>query len=751
MLATGLLPPILINRRGIVEEASPWRRCPPSGKLSLVLHRRLSRLCQALGRADLRVAVNLSPTPLLIFSLGFSHSAFFRTRREEEGHKRSSIPPPEALGGAAAGEEGAEAAFQFRFSFQVPEQITSYNVCKNRDEKVGSTTASISRYRFISERDRGGFVEAPKATTMFVHESFVDGEIEDDKLALRKKGFGGFVFDSESDAGDDGYSVRDQRLDYGSEGFTSERDVGVEEDDSSSWDSYAEEDYLPAVDREVKYDGSQIPRSPVSEPCRPNPTSSSELHDGRDWVESSGGPGDGDSPSLVATGEAEAETEGLCGAEVAESGESRGGGTQTPTVCEESAGGEVAGDGEDDATPLGEPGRGEDKTREEVEAELDALWEDDDVIEQLKMEIKKGRAAGLLPTISEESESPLLGSATLKPPKLTPLSPREDPMGALRKLHKGYRERMKRLDVLNYQKLSAIGFLQLKDPLQSADTRKPLLPAKLWRSRRRPCGDGPSEKFVWEIQSDLETVYVGQLCLSWEFLQWQYQRTRYMADSGSLAGGGFNQIAGEFQQFQVLIQRFLEDESFQGPRILNYARNRCHLRHLLQVPLLKRDDCRAKKRKRGDEKENTTISIDHLEYAMEKSIKDFWEFVRAEKDDSPGIMKGLLTPTVELQNPADRELSMKVQAALKQKQRKVKGELCASKCLVRRFRKLRRGRSTNQEDLFFAQVDVKLVARVLSMAAVTTEQLSWCLRKLSKITSAERKLRREPSFLLFPC
>ncbi|CAA6658763.1 unnamed protein product [Spirodela intermedia] len=567
---------------------------------------------------------------------------------------------------------------------------------------------------------QGGFVEAPKATTMFVHESFVDGEMEDDKLALRKKGFGGFVFDSESDAGDDGYSVRDQRLDYGSEGFTSERDAGVEEDDSSSWDSYAEEDYLPAVDHEVKYDGSQVPRSPVSELCRPNPTSSSELHDGRDWVESSGGPGDGDSPRLVATGEAEAETEGVCGAEVAES----------------VAGGEVAGDGEDDATPLGEPGRGEEKTREEVEAELDALWEDDDVIEQLKMEIKKGRATGLLPTISEESESPLLGS---------------DPMGALRKLHKGYRERMKRLDVLNYQKLSAIGFLQLKDPLQSADTRKPLLPANLWRSRRRRCGDGPSEKFVWEIQSDLETVYVGQLCLSWEFLQWQYQRTRYMADSGSLAGGGFNQIAGEFQQFQVLIQRFLEDESFQGPRILNYARNRCHLRHLLQVPLLKRDDCRAKKRKRGDEKENTTISIDHLEYAMEKSIKDFWEFVRAEKDDSPGIMKGLLTPTVELQNPADRELSMKVQAALKQKQRKVKGELCARKCLVRRFRKLRRGRSTNQEDLFFAQVDVKLVARVLSMAAVTTEQLSWCLRKLSKITSAERKLRREPSFLLFPC
>lgn len=71
---------------------------------------------------------------------------------------------------------------------------------------------------------------------------------------------------------------------------------------------------------------------------------------------------------------------------------------------------------------------------------------------------------------------------------------------------------------------------------------------------------------------------------------------------------------------------------------------------------------------------------------------------------------------------------------------------------MRRFRKLRRGRPANQDDLFFSQVDVKLVARVLSMAPVTTEQLSWCLRKLSKITSsAERKVRREPSFQLFPC
>jgi hypothetical protein len=35
------------------------------------------------------------------------------------------------------------------------------------------------------------------------------------------------------------------------------------------------------------------------------------------------------------------------------------------------------------------------------------------------------------------------------------------------------------------------------------------------------------------------------------------------------------------------VQRFVEDESFKGPRLPNYINNRCVLRNLLQVPVIK--------------------------------------------------------------------------------------------------------------------------------------------------------------------
>ena len=69
---------------------------------------------------------------------------------------------------------------------------------------------------------------------------------------------------------------------------------------------------------------------------------------------------------------------------------------------------------------------------------------------------------------------------------------------------------------------------------------------------------------------------------------------------------------------------------------------------------------------------------------------------------------------------------------------------------MRRFRKSLE-RKPNEDDLFFAQVDMKLVERVLAMASVTRDQLLWCLGKMKKIHSVEGKLFREPSFMLFPC
>lgn len=86
----------------------------------------------------------------------------------------------------------------------------------------------------------------------------------------------------------------------------------------------------------------------------------------------------------------------------------------------------------------------------------DALWEHQELIEQLKMELKKVRATGL-PTILEESESPKI-TEDLRPWKMNDEKfHHEDCIGELHKFYKSYRERMRKFDILNYQKMYAMG------------------------------------------------------------------------------------------------------------------------------------------------------------------------------------------------------------------------------------------------------------------------------------------------------
>lgn len=85
-----------------------------------------------------------------------------------------------------------------------------------------------------------------------------------------------------------------------------------------------------------------------------------------------------------------------------------------------------------------------------------------------------------------------------------------------------------------------------------------------------------------------------------------------------------------------------------------------------------------------------------------------------------------------------------------QKERKLKDIARTRNCIVKRFQK-----SRNQGDhmllLLFAQVEVRLIARVLNMVKITRDQVLWCNEKLDRISFVGRKIYVEPSFLLFPC
>lgn len=381
--------------------------------------------------------------------------------------------------------------------------------------------------------------------------------------------------------------------------------------------------------------------------------------------------------------------------------------------------------------------------------ELESLWEHQDLIEQLKMEIKRVKAIGL-PTIFEESEAPKTFE-DLKPWKIDAKFLREDPINELHKFYKSYSERMRKLDILNYQKMYAISFLQLKNPLEFMGANKPLIPTLMsclsQNLSRKKSSIKPSDKFLKELQIELETIYVGQMCLSWEFLLWQYEKIRELLTDNHRKQQ-YNQVAAEFQQFQVVLQRFVENESFQGPRLQNYVQNRCMHRNLLQVPVVK-EDCfkdKIEELKKG----NGAITREMLEDIIEESISLFWEFVKGDKDETSVIIKGLLRNQTELQDPSDFALMENIQESLQKKEKRLKDILKTGNCIVKKFKKAREADRSNQ-DLFFSQVDIKLISRVLKMSYITSDQLVWCHNKLNKITFKYRKIQRESSFLLFPC
>ncbi|WVZ05240.1 hypothetical protein V8G54_018586 [Vigna mungo] len=386
---------------------------------------------------------------------------------------------------------------------------------------------------------------------------------------------------------------------------------------------------------------------------------------------------------------------------------------------------------------------------------FDTLWEHQDLIEQLKMELKKVRATGL-PTILEDSESPRI-MEDLKPWKIDEKLQHGNTTNELPKFYRSYRERMRKFDILNYQKMYAIGVLQSKDPLQSFSTRKNpspaftnIIPRGFRLSRRKQIEADPMKKFVSELYSDLEMVYVGQLCLSWEFLQWEYEKALKLWESDQYGLLRFNEVAGEFQQFQVLLQRFIENEPFlHGSRVQNYARNRCAMRNLLQVPVIREDNARDKRKFSKREADKDAITSDMLVEILEESIRTIWRFIRADKDASSLALKGLKENQVQLQDPSNSELLLEIRTDLQKKEKRLREVLRSGSCILKKFQKHHEDEA-DQVLYFFSQVDMKLVLRVLNMSRITTDQLAWCHSKLNKITFINRRIRVEPSFLLFP-
>ncbi|XP_020087946.1 uncharacterized protein LOC109709956 isoform X2 [Ananas comosus] len=234
---------------------------------------------------------------------------------------------------------------------------------------------------------------------------------------------------------------------------------------------------------------------------------------------------------------------------------------------------------------------------------------------------------------------------------------------------------------------------------------------------------------------ELENAYVAQICLTWEALNWNYNYFRRKnADKEMASSCCPARVAQEFQQFQVLLQRFIENEPYElGRRPEIFARVRFSSPRLLLVPEFREMD---------EEGKEGTVSYAEFLTILEGAIRTFMDFLKADKQNHCEKLKAFIR---KKSSSIDRTLLNLLKKTNKKKKIRLKD-------LTKRRRCIKRRRIKEEEEIetLMGLIDMKVVSRVLRMAEITEEQLHWCEEKMTKVRIWNGKTQRDPSPLFFP-
>ncbi|XP_028800146.1 uncharacterized protein LOC114755436 [Neltuma alba] len=239
---------------------------------------------------------------------------------------------------------------------------------------------------------------------------------------------------------------------------------------------------------------------------------------------------------------------------------------------------------------------------------------------------------------------------------------------------------------------------------------------------------------------ELEAAYVAQICLTWEALNWNYHNFQSKkALCLNIEAGCPATVAQQFQQFQVLLQRYVENEPYEhGRRPEIYARMRLLAPKLLLVP-----EYRDSEDDQGEDDYESRISSTSFLMIMEDGIRTFMNFLKADKEKPCQILAAYFKRNRRSSvDPALLRLMKKVN---QKKKTKVKDLRRSRKCLRKRKQK-----EDQEMEILMALIDLKVVSRVLRMNDLSEEQLQWCEEKMSKVRVMDGKLQRDSTPLFFP-
>ncbi|KAG0452097.1 hypothetical protein HPP92_026147 [Vanilla planifolia] len=307
-------------------------------------------------------------------------------------------------------------------------------------------------------------------------------------------------------------------------------------------------------------------------------------------------------------------------------------------------------------------------------------------------------------------------------------------------LYCGYRERMLSFDKMIIQNLKETESWNCSNLSPSSSSKRLASTLKSLSFRRRDELFEDCKHLRTEVEYDpfkiLETAYVAQICLSWEVLHSQFVQLIQLIASQPGNRTSYSHSAQEYQQFQVLLLRFIENEPFeQGSRAEIYARARISLPKLLQVPIFQGSTENGD----GNEDLDAALHAPELLKVLEDSILAFRCFLKKDKK------KSISSLNLFKSHNHDASSLHQVQASLDKKEMKVK-ELSKKKGWKNSWPS-----TLTDVELLLALIDIKVIARVLRMTGLSKEQLLWCEEKMSKLDLSANKLCRNSSPLLFPC
>ncbi|XAR51723.1 hypothetical protein NMG60_11006436 [Bertholletia excelsa] len=297
-----------------------------------------------------------------------------------------------------------------------------------------------------------------------------------------------------------------------------------------------------------------------------------------------------------------------------------------------------------------------------------------------------------------------------------------------------YTEKMRWFDLLNQERscgISAVLNKKLASPcsFESIKSVEPSVPYVFWSKVAQ-------KKLLRSLESDFELVYVAQTCLSWEALHHQYRKVETIACcSTSQRGAFYENVAGRFQKFQILLERFMEDESCEGKRHWNYVHRKLSHMSLLQVP-----EVSGYSEEGEDESQGEAMRAVELLKGIEKCIKAFWLYVKCDKKRPRWKFRSFMWTRPPVEDPRDLQYLADLNKTLQTKELWLKDLKGKKKCWLRTI--VNPLEESQKKEILFTMIEMKLVRRVLKMSIISTSQLKWCQDKLSSIEFREGRVFR---------